>query len=73
MLLKPAAHADVSFALPPPKLLFQQLGCAASEVPSTARILQNHIKAFGKQIEELLSIYHVLWLLIVSEPEGLCI
>lgn len=67
MLLKPAAHADVSFALPPPKLLLQQLGCAASEVPSTARILQNHIKAFGKQIEELLSIYHVLWLLIVSE------
>lgn len=73
MLLKPATHTNVSFALPAPKLLFQQLGCAASEVPSTANILQNHMKAFGKQIEELLSIYHVLWLLIVSEPIGLCI
>ena len=51
MLLKLAAHVNVSFTLPLPSFLFQQLDHAASEVRSSANILQGHIKAFGKQFK----------------------
>lgn len=51
MLLKLAAHVNVSFALPPPSFPFQQLDHAASEVCSSANILQGHVKAFGKQFK----------------------
>ena len=51
MLLSLAAHVTISFALPPPRFLFQQLDHAASEVCSSANILQGHIKTFGKQFK----------------------
>ena len=51
MLLALAAHVSVSFALPPPSFLFQQLDHAASEVCSSASILQSHIKTFGNQFK----------------------
>lgn len=51
MLLILAAHVNVSFALPLPSFLLQQLDHAASEVHSSANILQGNIKAFGKQFK----------------------
>lgn len=46
-----AAHVNVSLALPPPNLLFQQLDHAASEVCGSANSLQGPSKAFSKQFK----------------------